>query len=240
MDVRGVVCLNHHGHEMMETTLLGVYVGEYANYDYNYDYNYNREVLVNNTISENTDVRGDAGLNRRGHEMETTSPEVNVEEHANDHDHDHDNDDGNREKYGNNDIEGVDSTNACYGGTAALFNCVNWVESNSWDGRYGRVVCTDSPVVDGKLSQTCYIMALDSCFNLLNHNSVNEVAREKLRPFSNLSGDESYQSKDLEKVCPQVAKPLYDAKVEPTTLIPKQVGNMYTLSPLFTTSIALW
>jgi hypothetical protein len=38
----------------------------------------------------------------------------------------------------------VDSSNACYGGTAALFNCVNWVESNSWDGRYGLVVCTDS------------------------------------------------------------------------------------------------
>ncbi|THG00135.1 hypothetical protein TEA_015199 [Camellia sinensis var. sinensis] len=41
---------------------------------------------------------------------------------------------------GNTDIEGVDSTNACYGGTAALFNCVNWVESSSWDGRYGLVV----------------------------------------------------------------------------------------------------
>ncbi|PIN11997.1 Hydroxymethylglutaryl-CoA synthase [Handroanthus impetiginosus] len=121
------------------------------------------------------------------------------------------------EKYGNTDIEGVDSTNACYGGTAALLNCVNWVESSSWDGRYGLVVCTDSavyaegparptggaaaiamligpnapiafesklrgshmahaydfykpdlaseyPVVDGKLSQTCYLMALDSCY----------------------------------------------------------------------------
>ncbi|RVW16267.1 Hydroxymethylglutaryl-CoA synthase [Vitis vinifera] len=27
-----------------------------------------------------------------------------------------------------------------------LFNCVNWVESSSWDGRYGLVVCTDSAV----------------------------------------------------------------------------------------------
>lgn len=49
---------------------------------------------------------------------------------------------------GNTDIEGVDSSNACYGGTAALFNCVNWVESKSWDGRYGLVVCTDSAVGD--------------------------------------------------------------------------------------------
>jgi len=28
----------------------------------------------------------------------------------------------------------------------------------------------------------------------------------------------------------QLAKPLYDEKVQPTTLIPKQVGNMYTAS----------
>lgn len=52
----------------------------------------------------------------------------------------------NNQASGNTDIEGVDSTNACYGGTAALFNCVNWVESDSWDGRYGLVVCTDSAV----------------------------------------------------------------------------------------------
>lgn len=52
----------------------------------------------------------------------------------------------NNQESGNTDIEGVDSTNACYGGTAALFNCVNWVESSSWDGRYGLVVCTDSAV----------------------------------------------------------------------------------------------
>ncbi|KDO63606.1 hypothetical protein CISIN_1g012353mg [Citrus sinensis] len=231
------------------------------------------------------------------------------------------------EKFGNTDIEGVDSTNACYGGTAALFNCVNWVESSSWDGRYGLVVCTDSavyaegparptggaaavvmlvgpdapvafesklrgshmshaydfykpnlaseyPVVDGKLSQTCYLMALDTCYKCLcskyeklegkqfslsnadyfvfhspynklvqksfarllfndfmrNASSVDEAAKEKLGPFSTLSGDESYQSRDLEKVSQQLAKPLYDAKVQPSTLIPKQVGNMYTAS----------
>ncbi|KAK4770659.1 hypothetical protein SAY87_031191 [Trapa incisa] len=231
------------------------------------------------------------------------------------------------EACGNTDIEGVDSTNACYGGTAALFNCVNWVESASWDGRYGLVVCTDSavyaegparptggaaaialligpdapitfesklrgshmahaydfykpnlaseyPVVDGKLSQTCYLMALDSCYKYFCHkfekfegkqfsvndaeyfvfhspynklvqksfarllfndfvrnaSSVDEAAKEKLAPFAALTGDESYQSRDLEKASQQVAKPLYDTKVQPTTLIPKQVGNMYTAS----------
>nr|QEV81804.1 Hydroxymethylglutaryl-CoA synthase [Prunella vulgaris] len=231
------------------------------------------------------------------------------------------------EKCGNTDIEGVDSSNACYGGTAALFNCVNWVESSSWDGRYGLVVCTDSavyaegparptggaaaiamligpnapiafesklrsshmahvydfykpdlaseyPVVDGKLSQTCYLMALDACYKgfcqkfekmegkqfsvldadyvvfhspynklvqksfsrmlfndfLRNASSIDEAAKEKLAPFSSLSIEESYQSRDLEKASQQVAKPFYDAKVQPTTLIPKQVGNMYTAS----------
>ncbi|GMJ15022.1 FLAKY POLLEN 1, HYDROXYMETHYLGLUTARYL-COA SYNTHASE [Hibiscus trionum] len=230
------------------------------------------------------------------------------------------------EKCGNTDIEGVDSTNACYGGTAALLNCVNWVESSSWDGRYGLVVCTDSavyaegparptggaaaiamligpdapisfeskfrgshmshsydfykpnltseyPVVDGKLSQTCYLMALDSCYKsfchkyerlegkqfslsdadyfifhspynklvqksfarllfndfLRNASSVDGIATEKLAPFSTLTGDESFQSKELE-ASQQASKPLYDAKVQPTTLIPKQVGNTYTAS----------
>ncbi|XP_047158258.1 hydroxymethylglutaryl-CoA synthase-like [Vigna umbellata] len=130
------------------------------------------------------------------------------------------------------------------------------------------------PVVDGKLSQTCYLMALDSCYNILSHkyeklvgkqfsisdaeyfvfhspynklvqksfarlvfndflknpSSVDAIAKEKLQPFATLSVDESYQSRDLEKASQQVAKPQFDAKVQPTTLIPKQVGNMYTAS----------
>ncbi|GAB4834325.1 hypothetical protein Ancab_032578 [Ancistrocladus abbreviatus] len=239
------------------------------------------------------------------------------------------------EECGNTDIEGVDSTNACYGGTAALLNCVNWVESCSWDGRYGLVVCTDTavyaegparptggaaaialligpnaplvleskfrgshmahaydfykpdlaseyPVVDGKLSQTCYLMALDSCYKrfcskyekfegkqfslndadyFLFHSPYNKLVqksfarllfndflrdasfitedgKEKLTAFSNLSGEESYQSRDLEKASQQVAKPLYDVKVQPTTLIPKQIGNTYTAS-LYTSLASL-
>lgn len=46
---------------------------------------------------------------------------------------------------GNTSVEGVSSTNACYGGTAALFNSVAWVQSEDWDGRYAvvrlRAVC---------------------------------------------------------------------------------------------------
>lgn len=44
---------------------------------------------------------------------------------------------------GNANIEGVDTINACYGGTNALFNAVNWVESSGWDGRDALVVAGD-------------------------------------------------------------------------------------------------
>ncbi|GKC88701.1 3-hydroxy-3-methylglutaryl-CoA synthase, partial [Tanacetum coccineum] len=61
-------------------------------------------------------------------------------------------------------------------------------------------------------------------------SSVDESAKEKLGQFTSLKGDESYQSRDLEKASQQVAKPDYDKKVQPATLIPKQLGNMYTAS----------
>ncbi|KAI9805596.1 MAG: 3-hydroxy-3-methylglutaryl coenzyme A synthase [Sarcosagium campestre] len=44
---------------------------------------------------------------------------------------------------GNTNIEGVDTVNACYGGTSAFFNAVNWVESSAWDGRDAIVVAGD-------------------------------------------------------------------------------------------------
>lgn len=44
---------------------------------------------------------------------------------------------------GNTNVEGVDTVNACYGGTNALFNAVNWVESSAWDGRDAIVVAGD-------------------------------------------------------------------------------------------------
>ncbi|XP_059491185.1 hydroxymethylglutaryl-CoA synthase 1 [Neocloeon triangulifer] len=46
----------------------------------------------------------------------------------------------------NTDIEGIDTTNACYGGTAALFNALAWVESSAWDGRLAIVVAADIAV----------------------------------------------------------------------------------------------
>nr|CAB3453995.1 unnamed protein product [Digitaria exilis] len=135
-------------------------------------------------------------------------------------------------------------------------------------------LASEYPVVDGKLSQTCYLMALDSCYRqfcnkyekivgkpfsisdaeffvfhspynklvqksfarlyyndfIRNCSSIDDDAKEKLQPFSNLTGEESYQSRDLEKASQQVAKHLYDIKVQPSTLLPKQIGNMYTAS----------
>ena len=127
------------------------------------------------------------------------------------------------EEHGNSDIEGIDTTNACYGGTSALFNSLHWVESSYWDGRYAIVIAGDIavyekgparptggagtvamligpnsplsfeqgirgtymehawdfykpkltseyPTVDGKLSNDCYIRALDNCFDRYAQN----------------------------------------------------------------------
>ena len=52
------------------------------------------------------------------------------------------------EAAGNVDIEGATVMNACYGGTAALFNSAAWVESSEWDGRYAIFVAADIAVYD--------------------------------------------------------------------------------------------
>lgn len=41
------------------------------------------------------------------------------------------------------DVEGSDTYNACYGGTAALLNTINWLTSPAWDGRWAIAVATD-------------------------------------------------------------------------------------------------
>ncbi|KAJ3106429.1 Hydroxymethylglutaryl-CoA synthase, cytoplasmic [Phlyctochytrium planicorne] len=46
----------------------------------------------------------------------------------------------------NTNVEGIDSKNACYGGTNALFSAINWLESSYWDGRYALVVAADIAV----------------------------------------------------------------------------------------------
>lgn len=49
-------------------------------------------------------------------------------------------------KDSNTDIEGVTTTNACYGGTQALFNALDWVQSDFYDGRLAIVICADIAV----------------------------------------------------------------------------------------------
>ena len=46
-------------------------------------------------------------------------------------------------EHGCYDVEGSDTYNACYGGTAALLTCMNWVVSATWDGRWALAVATD-------------------------------------------------------------------------------------------------
>jgi hydroxymethylglutaryl-CoA synthase len=55
----------------------------------------------------------------------------------------------------NTDIEGADTYNACYGGTNAFFNAVNWVESCAWDRRDAIVVAIDiASYADGPMRAT--------------------------------------------------------------------------------------
>jgi hydroxymethylglutaryl-CoA synthase len=46
----------------------------------------------------------------------------------------------------NFDIEGVTTSNACYGGTNALINAINWMHSDFYDGRYAIVISADIAV----------------------------------------------------------------------------------------------
>ena len=53
------------------------------------------------------------------------------------------------EECGNYDVEGADTYNACYGGTNAFLNTINWIESANWDGRYGVAIMTDIAYEEG-------------------------------------------------------------------------------------------
>lgn len=136
---------------------------------------------------------------------------------------------------GNTTLEGVDTINACYGGTSAFFNAINWVESRGWDGRNAIVVAADIalykvpaarptggagcvamligpdaplimvpglrgtfmthafdfykpdlkseyPLVDGQLSISCYLSALDGCYQHFRANAEKVAADQKRFP----------------------------------------------------------
>jgi len=226
------------------------------------------------------------------------------------------------------DFEGVDTINACYGGTAALLNTVGWVESSAWDGRYGIVVCgdiavyeegparptggcaavamlvgrdapiafapsvrashmedaydfykphTDSeyPVVFGHESNECYLRALDSCYqrfcekwqrkvgsyfdldsaaHVVLHSPYNKLVKKSgarllyndwvrnpdaekfascaddLAEWRGVAPESTYTDRALEKHFVNLARPMYETKVEPSVSLPAQLGNSYTAS----------
>jgi len=228
---------------------------------------------------------------------------------------------------GNSDMEGVDSTNACYGGTAALFNSINWVESSAWDGRLALAVCADIavyaagaarpsggagaiamligpnaplvmdrgvrssymdhvydfykpnmsseyPVVDGKLSIQSYLHAVDKCYSgyraktlatgqdpvtlstfsgILFHTPYCKLVQKSLarlalndfvsasteqknlkfpglEKFSNVTLEETYFDRDVEKAFMAHSAQTFETKTKPSLLIATNVGNMYTPS----------
>lgn len=231
------------------------------------------------------------------------------------------------EPSGNTDIEGIDTTNACYGGTAALFNAVSWIESSAWDGRLAIVVAADNavyasgsarptggagaiamlvgpdaplvfdkglrascmrhaydfykpdlrseyPVVDGKLSIQCYLSSLDTCYMrycaktkarnnqdtclddfdaILFHSPYCKLVQKSfarlalvdflnspkskatgnhvdLQKFSNITLEETYFDRDVEKAFMASSKKDFEKKTQPSLFIANQVGNMYTPS----------
>ncbi|KAJ3332317.1 hypothetical protein HDU93_009156 [Gonapodya sp. JEL0774] len=182
----------------------------------------------------------------------------------------------------NTEIEGVDTTNACYGGTNALFNAVNWVQSDGWDGRDAIVVAGDIAVyASGAARPTggagCVAMLVGAEADLVvdtggyNRNgglppksatvdtfdyfcfhspygklvqksfarlAFNDLLRSD-RPdkwnklgdverFKTMKVDDTYFDKDLEKTFVAATKEAFLAKVDPTLLASREMGNMYT------------
>lgn len=70
------------------------------------------------------------------------------------------------ESSGNSNIEGVDTINACFGGTQALFNSVSWIESSAWDGMFFKILlCLSGPFLlylyplpHGHKVQKCHVL----------------------------------------------------------------------------------
>ena len=81
---------------------------------------------------------------------------------------------------GNHDVEGIDNKNACYGSTAALFNCVNWIQSESWDGRNAIVMCGDIAIY--KEGSARPVGGMGACAMLIGPNAPLVLERQSLPP----------------------------------------------------------
>lgn len=86
-------------------------------------------------------------------------------------------------KHGNDDIEGIDNKNACYGSTAALFNCVNWIQGESWDGRDAIVMCGDIAIY--KEGSARPVGGMGACAMLIGPNAPLVLERKFFQSLDN-------------------------------------------------------
>lgn len=233
----------------------------------------------------------------------------------------------------NTNIEGIDTKNACYGGTNALLNSIQWIESSAWDGRLAIVIAADIavyakgnarstggagavamligpnaplvferglrhshmenvwdfykpdknvefPIVDGQLSNKCYLRAVDTCYRgyaqkyaKLNngeqwsldkadfvcfHSPYNKLVQKSFgrmlyndflasperaeykdaQKFLTLTGDATYNDRDLETYFTKKSVPQYKTKVQDSAALPRQLGNLYCAS-LYSSLVSL-
>lgn len=130
---------------------------------------------------------------------------------------------------------------------------------------------SEYPIVDGKLSNSCYLRSIDVCFNryadkfeqvhrrpfslekdvqhAIFHLPYTKLVQKsfarmafddarrnptaskyaaKLAPFLQMNNEESYTHRDMEKAALDVTSQEYKAKVFPSTLAGRRIGNIYT------------
>ncbi|KAK6063571.1 Hydroxymethylglutaryl-CoA synthase 1 [Seiridium cupressi] len=139
------------------------------------------------------------------------------------------------EPSGNTSLEGIDTIHACYGGTSALFNAVNWVQSRSWDGRDAVVVAFDIALYDQPASRPtggagCVAMLIGPNASLSLDPSLKGVyitnTYDFYKPDPNVEFllvngyKESLRDKDLEKVLIAATKARFQEQVEPCIAAP--------------------
>eukprot|EP00834_Sanchytrium_tribonematis_P001467 NODE_36_length_36011_cov_1.012920.p9 type:complete len:422 gc:universal NODE_36_length_36011_cov_1.012920:13661-12396(-) len=81
------------------------------------------------------------------------------------------------------DIEGIDCTNACFGGTAALFNAFNWCYSPFYNNKFALVITSDIAIYNGTPNATggagavCLIIGPNAHLKL-NHKYSNFIQHQ--------------------------------------------------------------
>eukprot|EP00887_Chlorella_sp_A99_P005543 scaffold1.g5543.t1 len=139
------------------------------------------------------------------------------------------------EEAGNTDVEGVDCIQACYGGTAAVQNAVNWVESRAWDGRYAVVVMSDVSVYDAGPARptsgagaVALLVGPDAPLAL--ERGLSATHMQHAYDFYKPAGLFPKMPPALDKALVAAAFPIYDRKVRPSACVARQCGNMYAAS----------